>query len=49
MAEIDLIDEMLYTKQDMIDFATLAIDECTSETEVSVLFHTMYETPEEQS
>jgi len=48
MPKTDLIDEMLYTRQDMIDFATLAVDECTSETEVSVLYHTMYEMPEEQ-
>jgi len=49
MPKTDLIDEMLYTRQDMVYFAALAVDECVNEAEVAVLFHNMYEMPEEQS
>ncbi|MFZ4547997.1 MAG: hypothetical protein ACOYN4_11210 [Bacteroidales bacterium] len=48
MPETDLNAEMLYTKQDMIYFAALAVDECVSESDVEKLYNTIYET-EEQS
>jgi hypothetical protein len=43
MAEKDLLDEMLYTKKDMIEFGINVADQGTSEDEVEFLFEALYE------